>query len=330
MVKRKRLHDRLDQIGNCRVIMVTAPAGYGKTAFISSWASGKKEQTAIFTECRQALTLLTPREFLWQLLCFNIGSILLQKGLVKESLSYFEQCHGNSMKAKNHYLAVISKKAIMTAGIRNGQLQTAEQEILDFLEALADMGGEVLPASGLLYAQLAEIHYWRNELPQALTMAKRGCRYGELGEDMWTAGENYLMLEKIYRAMDQPKQYGAIREKALLCLKGRKYFDLDIRFECFHILILLSEGKLTVASCRISALKKVITPELAKVYPEFAFIKARFYENKGDLEKAGEILLSLKEEAIINGQKGVLCEAQLLLAVIYEKAGQSRLAFHML
>lgn len=301
------------------------------TALCSSNLPGTQaELDAIFTECRQALTLLTPREFLWQLLCFNIGSILLQKGLVKESLSYFEQCHRNSMEAGNHYLAVISKKAIMTAGIRNGQLQTAEQEILDFLEALADMGGEVLPASGLLYAQLAEIYYWRNELPQALTMAKRGCRYGELGEDMWTAGENYLMLEKIYRAMDQPKQYGAIREKALLCLKGRKYFDLDIRFECFHILTLLSEGKLTVASRRISALKKVITPELAKVYPEFAFIKARFYENKGDLEKAGEILLSLKEEAIINGQKGGLCEAQLLLAVIYEKAGQSRLALHML
>lgn len=37
LIKRKRLLDKLKQNENCKIIMITAPAGYGKTTLISSW-----------------------------------------------------------------------------------------------------------------------------------------------------------------------------------------------------------------------------------------------------------------------------------------------------
>lgn len=38
-IKRKRLFDKLSQNENCKIIMVTAPAGYGKTSLIAAWAA---------------------------------------------------------------------------------------------------------------------------------------------------------------------------------------------------------------------------------------------------------------------------------------------------
>lgn len=290
------------------------------TALYSSNLAGPQVKLdAMLMECRQALGLLAPQDFLMQLICFNMGSILLLKGAVKECLFYFEQCHTNSMKAGNFYLAAISKKAIITSQIRNGQLQRAEQEILGFLQALDDVGGEVLSAAGLLYAQLAEIYYQRNELTEALNMGVRGSRYGELGGDVWTCGENYLILEKIYRALNNKKQYESIKRKVSACLEGRKFFDLGFKLECYHIQTLISEGKLSSASRRLSSLDETTDRKLNLAYPEFVFLKARFYISKGNLKKAEETLLSLKSAAKLNGQKGLLCELQVLLSVIYEK-----------
>lgn len=51
MVKRKRLFDKIGQKENCKIIMVTAPAGYGKTTLISSWVTHciKKQKVAWLT-----------------------------------------------------------------------------------------------------------------------------------------------------------------------------------------------------------------------------------------------------------------------------------------
>lgn len=289
--------------------------------YSSNLSLPQAELDTILTECRQALEHFTPKEFLMQLICFNIGGILLLKGSLAESQFYFEQCYTNSLEAGNFYLAIVSKKAIITFWIRGGELQKAEREILEFLKALADVGGQVLSVTGLLYAQLAEIYYQRNEQAEARNMAIEGIRYGELNGDVWTTGENYLILEQIYRAMNDIKQIKIMKEKILTCLEGRRFFDLGIKLECSRIQTLISEGKLTTASRRISSLEEILDPELNIVYPEFVFVKVRFYVNKGKFNKAEQLLLSLKTAAKANGQLGVLCEAQVTLAVVYEEMG---------
>lgn len=285
------------------------------------------ELDTILIRCKQTLKFLTPKEFLMQLICFNIGAILLLKGSIEESLYYFEKCYINSMESGNFYLAIISKKAIITSQIRNGELQNAEHEILEFLRTLDDTKVEILSAVGLLYAQLAEIYYQRNELLEALNMATKGSTYGELGEDIWTSGENYLILEKIYLAMNDKKNYENTKVKALSCLEGKNFFDLGIKLECHHIQTLILDGKLTLASRKISNLEEIVNPKLNLVYPEFVFLKTKFYMNKENFKMAKEILLSLKQSAKINKQKGLLCEIQVLLSTIYEKTGDS---FHAL
>lgn len=294
------------------------------TALYSSNLEGPKTQLdEMLIECRKILKHLTPKEFLMQLICFNIGGILLLQGSVKEGVFYFKYCYTNSMNTKNLYLAVISKKAIITSQIRNGQLHKAEKEIMEFLKVLSCQGGETLPVIGLLYAQLAEIYYLRNELGKAQDMAMKGSGYGELGGDIWTIGENCLIMEKIYKAAENKKQYEISKAKALSCLEGRSYFDLSFKLECYHIQTLILEGRLTLASRKISTLEQRTDPKLNLVYPEFVFIKARFYISKGKLKKAEEILLALKSAAKTEGQEGVLCEIQVLLSIVYEKMGSS-------
>lgn len=289
--------------------------------YSSNLSLPQAELDTILIECRQALELFTPREFLMQLICFNIGGILLLKGSLEESLIYFKQCYTNSLEAGNFYLAIVSKKAIITSLIRRGELQKAEQEILEFLKVLADMGGQVFSATGLLYAQLAEIYYQRNELQEARNVAIEGSRYGELGGDAWTTGENYLILEQIYRAMNDWKQVKAMNAKILTCLEGKRFFDLGIKLECSQIQTLISEGKLTTASRRISSLEEILDSKLNVVYPEFVFVKASFYGNKHNFNKVEQLLHSLKTAAGMNGQMGLLCEVQVFLSIIYEKRG---------
>lgn len=183
--------------------------------YSSNLTGPQTELDTMLNECRRLLKSLAPKEFLAQLICFNIGSILLLKGRVKESLAYFEQCCRNSMETGNLYLTVISKKALLTSLIRNGRLQAAEKEIRGLLDMLADQEEETLPVAGLLYAQLAEINYQRNELAEALNLAMEGA-----GNDR--------------------KQYECVKEKALQLLEGRNFFDLGIKLECCHIQALLS------------------------------------------------------------------------------------------
>lgn len=275
----------------------------------------------ILMECKQALELLTPKEFLTQLICFNIGGILLLKGSLEESLFYFEQCYTNSLEAKNFYLAIVSKKAIITSWIRGGELQKAEQEILELFKLLDGSGGQILSVTGLLYAQLAEIYYHRNELEEAYNMAIKGSKYGELGGDIWVTGENYLILQQIYQSMNDWKQINLMKKKILACLEGRTFFDLEIKWKCSEIQTLISERKFTTASRKISSLEEILDPKINIVYPEFIFLKAAFYENKNNFNKAEQLLLSLKTVANINRQMGILCEAQVCLSVIYEKKG---------
>lgn len=207
MVKRKRLHNRLDQIGNCRVIMVTAPAGYGKTAFISSWASGKKEQT---------VTWLTLDE------------------------------------------------------------EDNEEELFWSYFLLSFYGNEWVPEE---MKQRADAM-----LRQAVSFSRLHLTY--FINDLTEIGKETTMV------LDD---FGAIRSQKVI--NDLAYL---IRYLPSHIHLILSG-------------REQMDIGLAKY------------------KAAGEVLELTREElAIINGQKGVLCEAQLLLAVIYEKAGQSRLALHML
>lgn len=289
--------------------------------YSSNLSLPQAELDTILVECRQALELFSPKEFLMQLICFNIGGILLLKASLEESLFYFKQCYTNSLEEGNFYLAIVSKKAIITSMIRSGELQKAEQEILEFLKVLSDVVGQVLSVTGLLYAQLAEIYYQRNELQEALNMAIEGSRYGEMGEDAWTTGENYLILKQIYWLLNDWKQIKTMKTKVLTCLEGRRFFDLGIKLECSQIQTLISEGKLTMASRRISSLEEILDSKLNVVYPEFVFAKASFYGNKNNFIKAEQILHSLKTAAGMNGQMGLLCEVQVFLSIIYEKMG---------
>ena len=42
-VIRERLLQKLTAAGNYRLVLVTSPAGYGKTTLVSQWAAGKSD-----------------------------------------------------------------------------------------------------------------------------------------------------------------------------------------------------------------------------------------------------------------------------------------------
>lgn len=49
LIKRSRLFKRLDACLKYKLILINAPAGYGKTALVTSWLSQKKKGKTIIT-----------------------------------------------------------------------------------------------------------------------------------------------------------------------------------------------------------------------------------------------------------------------------------------
>ena len=45
-VRRPRLRERLDSAEDGQVVLVTAPAGYGKTSLLTDWANDRPDDTA--------------------------------------------------------------------------------------------------------------------------------------------------------------------------------------------------------------------------------------------------------------------------------------------
>ena len=53
-IDRPRLLQRLDEMADSQVLLVVAPAGYGKTTLVSQWAAGRDPATVVWVRLERA------------------------------------------------------------------------------------------------------------------------------------------------------------------------------------------------------------------------------------------------------------------------------------
>ncbi|MDP4117232.1 MAG: LuxR family transcriptional regulator, partial [Bacteroidota bacterium] len=134
------------------------------TALSVNFSKDVKYQDSIVDDCRYALKHLDENEFLTQLIIFNMANAYLLKGNLPEAIKLFEKCLDSSIRVGNYYIAIISNKALSTSRKWYGQYNEAEENCLMLINALKQYHVEVFSTSGILYAELADLYYQRNNL----------------------------------------------------------------------------------------------------------------------------------------------------------------------
>lgn len=244
----------------------------------------------ILQDCKEAVKDLTKDLFLSELLYFNIGIIYLFMGNLADSRLYFEKCYKSSLKTGRTYLSVVSNQAIVRFYMQQGQFKKAEWETTSLLMQIEEKEEVILPIKGILFAILAEIQLKLHKPEEALKMAKLGLSLGKFGEDYWVIGENLLIMAKIYHLLGDREKRESILKELEYSIKGRLFFDLEIKYGLFMTEKKIEEGQLENLKEWFSYQNYMCKKMLSIIYPEFVLL-----ENK---LKRKELYFQKKEENI--------------------------------
>lgn len=166
----------------------------------------------------------------------------------------------------------------------------------------------ILPIKGILLAVLAEIQLKLNQPEKALKMAEDGLDLGKFGEDYWVIGENLLIMAKIYYFLGDKKKLEFILEELENSIKGRLFFDLEIKYGIFIAKNKIEKGKFEIARQWLGNQKYMYNKTLSIIYPEIILLKNEleakeqyFLENKRTicLSNEQDYILSYREIEIL-------------------------------
>lgn len=166
----------------------------------------------------------------------------------------------------------------------------------------------ILPIKGILLAVLAEIQLKLNQPEKALKMAEDGLDLGKFGEDYWVIGENLLIMAKIYYFLGDKKKLEFILEELENSIKGRLFFDLEIKYGIFIAKNKIEKGEFEIARQWLGNQKYMYNKTLSIIYPEIILLKNEletkeqyFLENKRTicLSNEQDYILSYREIEIL-------------------------------
>ena len=284
---------------------------------ISDFENGNNNEMIKSSE--YAIQRLKAEEFFAQLITLNIGNAYLLQGRLKEAVRCCESCLRRGIKTNNIYTVIISNKALMTTRKWYGQYSQAEKECTEVLSFLRLNNAEAFSPISLLYADISDIYYQRNELDKALAMAKKGLECGKAGENAWFESANYIMMAKIYAAMGLDSECNDTLEKGRRGMEEDKYFDTKIHLESIKALILISKGKLKPVSDWLKVVMEELKDRLLCIYPGIYLIQARLFLYKGQIYRCREVLNMLYKPAEQYNVSGLLVEVLILSAIVYDR-----------
>lgn len=282
--------------------------------------------TEIIKSSEYALQRLNEEEFLAQFITLNMGKAYLIQGNIREAESCCESCLKASMKTNNTYTAIISNKALMTTRKWYGQYLRAETECEELLSFIEFNHAESFSPISLLYADIADIYYQRNELHKALEMTEKGIEYGKAGENFWFESVNHIVRAKIYAAMGFGSECADALEKSCRGIEVDKYFDTKIDLESTKALILINNGKLEYVSEWLKAVMEELRDRLLCIYPGIYLIQAKLFLHKGQLYNSLEVLNMLYKPADQYNVQGLLIEVLILSAIVDDRMGNVKKA----
>lgn len=280
----------------------------------------------ILSDCEYVMEHLQPEGFLKQLIIFNIGRACLFKGNISEANKRFEECLSMGIEAGEDYIIIIANKALNTSKKWKGKLKEIEYQCSDLMEAVESKLGIGFSTEGLLYVDLSEIYYQRNELDKSLNMAKKSLDLGLLGENSWVIFESYLMLIKIYDAMNLNIECMGMITKTEDSLKYGQLVDNKINFICSKVKILIDKGMIEQAWQLLEEIIFALKDIGRIIYPQVYIMQIRLMICKHEFLKAREGLELLLKCIETYGYYGLKVELQILSAILYELIGDKEAA----
>ena len=273
----------------------------------------------IIEDCENIIKNLEPKEFLAQMINFNLAIAYVGKGKINEAISYFEKCLSIGIETNQLYIVVVANTGLTSLMRLRGEYSQIKKQNEKIISNLILKRNVVLPTVGLLYAELAEIYNEWNDIEKALEYAKKGLKLGLDGEDLWTISYNYLVLAKIYSALGIEEDCISSIEKAEETIEENDLFDIRLRLECYKAEITLQKELENPISKWLDDIMIQKKENLAVVYPEIYVVKIRYYINEKMLNKAKEILDMLQINAVENELIGLLIQVKILSSIIYDK-----------
>lgn len=296
-------------------------------ALRSTNISGINDVDIIIEECKNTLQSLEPKQFLTQLITFNMARAYLLKGEVIKAIHYSEKCLSISIETGESYISIVSNRVLLTWKKFQGKHRQAEQKCIELISKLKINGDIVFPVAGILYAELSDIYYQWNELEKSMEMAKEGLKLGIEGEDIWTAVENYFMLAKIYNAMNLDKEYIDVINKIEKHLKENQFLDTRVKLEGYKAELMIRKKEIMLVSKWLSDISPLIKDDLIIIYPEVFIVKVKLFIYENEIDKARKILNFLEENAEKHEAFCLLMKVKVLNSMIYDKLGFMKRAF---
>lgn len=278
---------------------------------------GTKDLDNIILSCEQALQYFETTNGMIQLIVYGMANAYLLKGELKKAREYYEKILCASMEANSFYTMILANRALTTLRKGFGEYRLAESECFKVISKFDT--GVSYPLLGLTYAALADLLLQKNDLSNAIEMAKKGLELGEIGEDVWVMSENNIIMAKIHDALGLEKEALEELTKAERGINYSGFLETMLNLESMRAHILIRNGRIKEADCQIEQTAAIIEPIPVYVYPNFTFSKVRLLIAKKQYHRAKELLSLMK--SYTDELKGILTEVLLLEAITCYELG---------
>lgn len=280
----------------------------------------------IIENCKNALPFLGEKHFLNGLVIFKMANALLMKGELLEGILNFERCLQISKETGDIYIAILANKSLAIAGKWQGNFDKVEQNCKQLISLINQRYSMGLDIEGLIYSDLSDVCYQRNNLEDALELAKKGLELGQTVQNTWVLSENYYMLAKTYHTMGMEKEREHALYMAQVGLEDERLFDIRMNVECLKAEISLQKGDSRIVSVWLEKILPKMKDGLFIIYPRVYLIHARYLIFCNEFSKAREVIEVLRQRAEKYNLKGLYVEILILSSIVFDYQAYSQKA----
>lgn len=277
---------------------------------------------SMIEECLSALSNLNSKDFLYQLITFNLANIYLLQGKMKDAAVCFESLIAYGSFTGFGYILCISGKALADWYRVQGRYEEAEKICYEIIERTVGEHDMLLPSVGLIYAELGDIYYEWNDTKKVIEAAAKGLNISVAGEDNWATIENYFVLIKLYSSINLERERNEYIIKIERIIRSSGLNDIRIRYISMKAKNALDEGKFAEAHVMINQVKSLVRNDMMMLYPDYFLAEAELYIYEGNYEKASLLIDKLRHKAEKIAGYRVIIRLMLLEILISEKKGK--------
>jgi LuxR family maltose regulon positive regulatory protein len=245
-----------------------------------------------------------------------------EKGEPLKALPLAEEAIALSQQVRQTHLLVlmIALKARLLLG--RGKLREAEQVLVNSFSDVLHL--EFVKSSNVVHmiAQLAALHYRRNELDKALEQSQKCIRYATLQQANESLLESYTVAALTLQAQGKARQASDMMEEARIIGAATAAPLRERGVELAAIELALLQGELDSVTAWADARALSANQPYSDSWEQSALLKAKFLLHRGEFEQAANIAELLKPRAEKRQRYGACLKADLVHVSALQALGQ--------